>query len=61
MMTLHKMQEIIKQELKENKKQTKMAQKKVQAGLTSEIDYLEFELREKEIQIEQKQIDQKPE
>ena len=58
MISLHKLQNIIQEELSVNKTQKQMAQKKVSAGLTSSIDNLEFELRESEILLEQKQIDQ---
>ncbi len=52
---LHKLQKIIDEEYKVTLDQKQMAAKKVAAGLTSAVDNLEFELRENEIQIEQKQ------
>jgi outer membrane protein TolC len=58
MISLHKLQAILQEELSVNKNQKQMAQKKVSAGLTSRVDNLEFELRESEILLEQKQIDQ---
>lgn len=58
MISLHKLQNILQEEFSVNKTQKQMAQKKVSAGLTSNIDNLEFELRENEILLEQKQIDQ---
>lgn len=55
---LHKLQSILEEENKVTQIQKKMAAKKVAAGLTGSVDNLEFELRENEIQIEQKQINQ---
>jgi outer membrane protein len=61
MVFLHKQQIILDEELKITQTQKQMASKKVAAGLTSTVDNLEFQLRENEIQIEQKQIDQQHE
>jgi outer membrane protein len=61
MVFLHKLQSILDEELKTTQTQKQMASKKVAAGLTSTVDNLEFQLRENEIQIEQKQIDQQHE
>ena len=58
MILLHKVQAILGDEYKVTQTQKKMASKKVSAGLTGSVDNLEFELRENEIQIEQKQIEQ---
>lgn len=61
MVYLHKLQTVLYEELKTTQAQKQMASKKVAAGLTSKVDNFEFELRENEIQIEQKQIDQRHE
>ena len=61
MISLHKLQNILQEEYSVNQNQKKMAQKKVSAGLTSSVDNLEFELRENEILLEQKKIDQEHE
>lgn len=58
MILLHKYQIILEEEYKTTQAQKQMAAKKVAAGLTGTVDNLEFELREDEIQIEQKQIEQ---
>ena len=58
MIYLHKLQEILVEEEKVTKSQKSWAGKKVTAGLTSAVDNLEFELREDEIRIQQRQIDQ---
>ncbi len=58
MVYLHKLQSILEEEYKVTQTQRQMAAKKVAAGLTGPVDNLEFELRESEIQIEQKQINQ---
>lgn len=59
MVLLHKLQTVLDEELKTTQTQKQMALKKISAGLTSAVDKLEFELRENEIQIEQRQINQK--
>lgn len=59
MIYLHKIQIILEEEYKVTQTQKQMAAKKVSAGLTGSVDNLEFELRENEIQIEQKQVFQK--
>lgn len=46
-------------EIKINTVEKKMAQKKVDSGLTSSVDLLEFELRENELSLEKKQLTQK--
>jgi outer membrane protein TolC len=58
MIYLHKLQAILYDEAKITKEQKAMAAKKVRSGLTSSVDNLEFDLREKEIEIQQKQINQ---
>ncbi|MGZ3743409.1 MAG: TolC family protein [Pseudobdellovibrionaceae bacterium] len=58
MIYLHKLQSILNDEAKITQEQKTMAAKKVRAGLTSSVDNLELTLREKEIAIQQKQIDQ---
>ncbi len=59
MVLLHKLQIISDEEYKTTETQKQMAAKKVAAGLTGSVDNLEFELRESEIQIEQRQMNQK--
>ena len=59
MIYLHKIQSTLEEEYKVTQTQKQMAAKKVSAGLTGSVDNLEFELRENEIQIEQKQVFQK--
>lgn len=58
MILLHKLQSILEEEFKITQTQKQMAARKVAAGLTGSVDNLEFDLRENEIQIEQKQISQ---
>ena len=58
MIYLHKVQEILNEEYKVTVIQRQMAAKKVAGGLTGSVDNLEFDLRENELQTEQKQIDQ---
>jgi len=58
MIYLHKLQHILIAEEKITKDQKAWAGKKVAAGLTSQVDNLEFNLREEEIRIQQRQIDQ---
>lgn len=58
MILLHKYQSILADEYKITQIQKQMAAKKVAAGLTGAVDNLEFDLRENEIQIEQRQIQQ---
>lgn len=55
---VHKVQKILEEEFKVTQTQKQMAARKVAAGLTSQVDNLEFDLRENEIQIELKQIEQ---
>ncbi|OYZ23544.1 MAG: hypothetical protein B7Y39_04350 [Bdellovibrio sp. 28-41-41] len=54
----HKIRNILDEEFKVTQSQKQMAAKKVGAGLTGTVDNLEFELRENELQIAQRQIDQ---
>ncbi len=61
MVYLHKLQTILEEEYKITQIQKQMAAKKVAAGLTGVVDNLEFDLRENEIQIVQKQINQEHE
>lgn len=58
MLYLHNLQHILKLEDSITRDQVKMASKKTAAGLTSNVDNLEMELREQELQIQIKQIDQ---
>ena len=58
MIYLHGLQEVLQEELKVTLSQRQMAAKKVSAGLTGSVDNLELDLRENEIEIEIKQIDQ---
>ncbi len=58
MVLLHDTQSILDEESKLTQSQKQMAAKKVSAGLTSGVDNLEFELRESEIEIELKQVNQ---
>lgn len=55
---LHKLEDILNEEYKITQTQKQMAAKKVAAGLTSNVDNIEFELRESELQIEQRRITQ---
>ncbi len=55
---LHKLQNILEEETKTTQLQKQMAAKKVAAGLTGQVDNLEFDLRESEIEVEKNQIDQ---
>lgn len=56
MILLHKLQDVLEEEFNITQNQSKMAQKKVAAGLTGSVDNLEFNLRESEIQIEKNRI-----
>ena len=58
MIYLHGLQDVLQEELKVTLSQRQMAAKKVSAGLTGSVDNLELDLRENEIEIEIKQIDQ---
>ncbi|WP_413943150.1 TolC family protein [Bdellovibrio sp. HCB-162] len=58
MIYLHRLQEILVKEENITKEQKKMAAKKVSSGLTSSVDNLEFDLREEELRIQKRQIDQ---
>ena len=59
MIISHKLKTILDEEYKVSQSQKQMAAKKVSAGLTGNVDNLEFELRENELSIEKKQIEQK--
>lgn len=61
MILLHKLQIILNEEFKVTQSQKQMASRKVAAGLTGSVDNLEFDLRESEIQLEKRQIDQQHE
>lgn len=54
MISLHQLEKILDEEFKITQNQKIMAAKKVSAGLTSNVDNLEFELRESEIQIQRR-------
>ncbi|WP_409477699.1 TolC family protein [Pseudobdellovibrio sp. HCB154] len=58
MISLHRLEKILDEEYKITQTQKVMAAKKVSAGLTSQVDNLEFELRESEIQIQRRNIAQ---
>lgn len=58
MIGLHRLEKILDDEFKITQNQKVMAAKKVNAGLTSQVDNLEFELRESEIQIQRRNIAQ---
>lgn len=58
MIYVHKVQKILEEEFKLTQSQKQMAARKVAAGLTGDVDNYEFDLRENEIQIELKQINQ---
>lgn len=58
MIFLHKLQSVLVLEENFTKQQKQMAAKKVSSGLTSSVDNLEFDLREEEIRIQQRQINQ---
>ncbi len=55
---VHQFSDILKEELKTLQLQKQMAARKVSAGLTGPVDNIEFDLREQEIEIEIKQIEQ---
>ena len=59
MVYLHKLQDILKEEYEITQTQKKMAAKKVASGLTGQVDNYEVELREAEIQIHQRQLEQR--
>ncbi len=56
---LHQFEKILDEESQLTAEHKKMAAKKVAAGLTGSVDNLEFELRETEIAIEKRQIQQR--
>lgn len=58
MIYLHKLQNILDEETKTTQLQKQMAAKKVAAGLTGQVDNLEFDMRGSEIEVEKNQIDQ---
>lgn len=61
MIYLHKLQDILTTEENITKQHKQMAAKKVASGLTSSVDNLEFDLREEELRIQKRQIDQRHE
>lgn len=58
MLYLHGLQEIYKEEINLAQSQKQMAAKKISAGLTSSVDQIEFELRQDELQIQKRRIEQ---
>ena len=58
MIYLHQSLVVLQEELKATQSQRQMVAKKVSAGLTGSVDNYELDLRENEIEIEIKQIDQ---
>lgn len=56
MIGIHQLEKILEEELKITQTQKQMAARKVSAGLTSQVDNYEFELRESEIEIQRKAI-----
>lgn len=58
MLYLHGLQEIFKEEINLAQNQKQMAAKKISAGLTSSVDQIEFELRQDELEIQKRRIEQ---
>lgn len=56
MIGIHQLEKILDEELKITQIQTQMAARKVSAGLTSQVDNYEFDLRENEIKIQRRNI-----
>lgn len=56
MIGIHQLEKILNEEFKITQTQRQMAARKVSAGLTSQVDNYEFELRESEIEIQRRQI-----
>lgn len=56
MIRIHQIEKILNEEYKLTQTQKQMAARKVNAGLTSQVDNYEFELRESEIEIQRKNI-----
>lgn len=56
MIGIHQIEKILNEEYKLTQTQKQMAARKVNAGLTSQVDNYEFELRESEIEIQRKNI-----
>lgn len=53
----HKSQKIFEHELATNKEQRKMAERKISAGMATQLDRLELDLREEEIRILKSQLE----
>lgn len=53
----HKSQKILEKELAINKEQRKMAERKISAGMATQLDSLELDLREEEIRILKSQLE----
>ncbi len=58
MLYLHGLREIFKEEINLAQIQKQMATKKIAAGLTSSVDNIEFELRQDELEIQKRRIEQ---
>lgn len=56
MIGLHQLEKILDEEFKITQTQKQMAARKVSAGLTSQVDNYEFDLRESEIEIQRRNI-----
>lgn len=56
MIGIHQLEKILDEEFKITENQKKMAARKVSAGLTSQVDNYEFDLRESEIEIQRRNI-----
>lgn len=56
MIGLHQIEKILNEEFSITQKQKQMAARKVNAGLTSQVDNYEFNLRESEIEIQRRNI-----
>lgn len=56
MIGLHQLEKILSEEFKITQIQKQMAARKVSAGLTSQVDNYEFDLRESEIEIQRRNI-----
>ncbi len=61
MIGLHQLEKILDEEFKITQNQKQMAARKVNAGLTSQVDNYEFVIRESEIEIQKKEIKRKHE
>ena len=58
MLYLHGLREIFKEEINLAQTQKQMAAKKIGAGLTSSVDRIEFDLRQDELEIQKRRIEQ---